>query len=143
VSQEFKVLSYAEHNPATSAATNYGISKYGQSMEVHAVCTGTAPLKARKLESGAIPQFPKEELVLFDEFVKKRSHEYTASCSQIQAKMRNVVGKHGFRASAGWLHDFCIDTNFHGELALRQSIKSILASKATMMKRKGTLSSNM
>lgn len=42
LSQKLKVIAYAEHNPATPAAMSSGISKYGLSMEVHAVCTGTS-----------------------------------------------------------------------------------------------------
>jgi len=65
-----------------------------------------APLKAKKFGSGAKPQFPKEEQHLFDEICEKRWHGYTVSCSQIQAKLRQLVSKHRFRASTGWLYRF-------------------------------------
>lgn len=38
--------------------------------------------------------------------VKKDRMDYTVSCSQIQAKMRKLVGQHRFRASPGWLYGF-------------------------------------
>jgi hypothetical protein len=107
----------------TAAAMNFGISKSivsGWKSMQYALTQ--ALLNARKLGSGAKHQFPKEEQCFLMKFVEKTSHGYTASCTQIQAKLRQLIGKHCFRASTGSYMDFCSDINLHRELALRQSI---------------------
>jgi hypothetical protein len=92
-----------------------------------------APLKARKLGCGAKPQFPKEEQCLFDEIcenvgmdIQSPAVKFKLRCVNLSA---NIVSEH---LLAGYM-DFCIDTNLHRELALRRSIKSILACKVAMM----------
>ena len=62
VSQRMKVIAYVEHDSVTAAAMNFGISKSMVSRWNSMQCApAQAPLKAKELESGAIPQFPKEE----------------------------------------------------------------------------------
>jgi hypothetical protein len=127
VSQKLNVIAYAEHNSITATAMNFGISKSMVGRWNSMQCAlAQAPLKARKLGSVPKPQFPKEEQYLFDAICEKSSHGYTVSCSQIQAKIRKRVGHQRFRASIGYM-DSCIDTKLYPELALQQSIKSILA----------------
>jgi hypothetical protein len=135
VSQKLEVMAYADHHSVTAAAMNFSISKSMVSYwKASRDVLEQAPLKARKLGSAPKPHFSREERCLFERFAIKDRMDVRWSATKFKARCANQSANdttHLLVICMG----FCVDTIFHRQCVLQQSVKSILTYNITVPRR--------
>jgi hypothetical protein len=135
VSQKLKVMAYADHHSMTAAAMNFSMSKPMVSYwKVSRDVVEKALLKARKLGIAPKPHFSREERCLFERFAIKDRMDIRWSASRFKARYASLSANDTTHLLAICM-GFCVDTIFHRQCVLQQSVKSILAYNITVSRR--------